>query len=674
MLREGHSADAMRAEPEHLRLGLFAVALSLILTLLMLILRVGLPTPPMALLVGPAILSVAVLPPLLLARALWVGPLAALGLLIGCALAAIGIVGTAILWIAALGSIGVAVMRTRRDGPGRLWLWTLLLIVTGLLSAQLINGSKYLSFVADQLLLYGRTDGDMMFHGAITNAYRYFHFPSTGIDGLKLLRYHTGIDALAAMIAAGSRIDAVLALIVVRAQILFPLTVFAAAWAGSVLGRALLPTYAFRPLGLTVAALLLVVLQQCGSFPELGADNDPLLLSGNLLLLIMPTVTVDLLSRRSEAWASLVLAVIAVAFLCLAKVSTGTMWCAFAGYLVLRSIGPKRAAFWITGVAMLLVFLLSTLLTTEPGQSGAVWFGTPFFVEYGFRKGNYDLPLQLHAYLLVALLAMLGFRKTSAAPQTRYLFEALLVTAALANLVGLVLQIPGADAVFFFSAVSWLVLPLLVMLAAAVPQIVRRFAPRGRRLAWGAVAVVLVAATVDGGVRTVNRFYLAVSAAALLHTGDLTYYASDRRRVWRADARRALAEHGLLGLYRLPPPTPLALGLQDALAAAKRADPATAAYIPPQSDYWNQVRDCDGRSLWPMAAAGVPLIDGYVPVQDECPQEFALTGYGTPPPVRVPLSDSELSRRAAAAGFPVVLEIESLKDRTKDRLAAPWQP
>jgi hypothetical protein len=39
------------------------------------------------------------------------------------------------------------------------------------------------------------------------------------------------------------------------------------------------------------------------------------------------------------------------------------------------------------------------------------------------------------------------------------------------------------------------------------------------------------------------------------------------------------------------------------------------------------VPDCDGKSLWPMAVAGIPLIDGYVPVQSACPQEFSLTGY-----------------------------------------------
>jgi hypothetical protein len=59
-----------------------------------------------------------------------------------------------------------------------------------------------------------------------------------------------------------------------------------------------------------------------------------------------------------------------------------------------------------------------------------------------------------------------------------------------------------------------------------------------------------------------------------------------------------------------------------------------------------------------------------VPVQADCPQEFAAIGYGPPPAVRAKLDDTELCRRADAAGFPVVMEIGSLEDRSKDRVAA----
>ena len=56
--------------------------------------------------------------------------------------------------------------------------------------------------------------------------------------------------------------------------------------------------------------------------------------------------------------------------------------------------------------------------------------------------------------------------------------------------------------------------------------------------------------------------------------------------------------------------------------------------------------------------------------QAECLQEFALLGYPPPPEVRQRLDEAELCLRAEAAGFPVVMEIESLDDRSKDRVAA----
>jgi hypothetical protein len=182
------------------------------------------------------------------------------------------------------------------------------------------------------------------------------------------------------------------------------------------------------------------------------------------------------------------------------------------------------------------------------------------------------------------------------------------------------------------------------------------------------VAVILLVLLVDGGLRADDRFNTAITGAALVRTGDTSYYTDDKRKIWRADTARALSEHGLLGLYALNPPSPSGSSFAAALETAKSAD--AAAYIPPESDYWSFVKDCDGRSLWPMAVAGVPLIDGTVPKQTECRQEFALLGYATPPEVRTRLDEAALCQRATEAGFPVVMEIESLEDRSKDSVAA----
>ncbi|GAB2176159.1 hypothetical protein [Dongia sp. agr-C8] len=667
---EGRSAEMIRPELEQLRLGLFAVALSILITAVLFAFRVGLPNPPLAILLGPAIVAVAVLPALLWGGSIWAGPLAVVGLLVGCGLAALGTIGFALLWLAAMASAGIAVRRLLDNAfqsPRRVAAWLLLLLAAALLSTLLIAGSKYTNFISDQLLLYGRTDGDVMFHGAIINAYRYFHFPSTGIDGLHLLRYHTGVDVLAAAIAGGAGIDALLGLVILHASVLFPLAVFAVGWGGLLFGQALLPV-GLRALAAATAAVIVALLIQCGSWNELSLQGDPMLFSGTLFVLLAPPIVLDLLARRAAAHVALGAAILAVPLLSLSKVSTGAVWCTLIGWLVLRLIGPKRPAFWVTAVAMTILFVGSVLIANDPGQSGAVLFGTPFFVQSGFQAGNHLLPIAVHATLLVVIGALVLLKDVVPEPARRMLIETFLLTALAANVPGLVLEIPGGDAFFFLSALNWLMAPVLAMVVASLPALIPQLQPERRRFAWPLAGLVLLALLVDAGLRADTRFYTAMSGSALVRTGDTTYYADDKRKIWRTDTARALSEHGLFGLFALQPPSPSGASIASALATAKSAD--AAAYIPPESDYWTYVKDCDGRSLWPMAVAGVPLIDGTVPVQAECRQEFALIGYPAPPEVRTRLDEAALCARADAAGFPVVMEIESLDDRSRDRVAA----
>lgn len=662
--------DSIRPELEQLRLGLFAVALSILITAILFLMRIGLPSPPLAVLLGPAIVASSVLPALLWGGSIWAGPLAVIGLLISCALAVTGTTGFALLSLLGVACVALAIRRLIDDAflsPRRVAAWLMLLLAAALLAALLIAGSKYTNFISDRLLLYGRTDGDVMFHGAIINAYRYFQFPSTGIDGLNLLRYHTGVDVLAALIAGGAGIDAVLSLVILHAEVLFPLAVFAVGWGGLLFGQALLPV-APRALAAATAAVIVVLLVQCGSWSELIIHNDPMLLSGLLLALLAPPIVMELLARREAARLALIAATLAIPALTLAKVSTGAVWCAMIGWLVLRLIGPKRPAFWITAVAMTAVFAGSFLMANTPGQTGAVLFGTPFYVEYGFKDGNFLLPLAVHATLLIVVGAFLLLRDALPPLPRRMLIEAFVMTALAANLPGLLLYIPGSDAVFFLSALNWVLAPPIVMVAASLPILIPELAPKFRRFAWAVVGLAVAGMLVDAGIKVDDKFQVAVSGAALIRTGDTTYYADDKRRVWRADTKRALAEHSLTDLYTMNPASPSGANLAAALATAKSAD--AAVYFPPESDYWGFVKDCDGRSLWPMAVAGVPLIDGTVPIQAECRQEFAQLGYGTPPEVRTKLDEAALCARAIVLGFPVVMEIESLEDRSRDRVAA----
>ena len=71
-----------------------------------------------------------------------------------------------------------------------------------------------------------------------------------------------------------------------------------------------------------------------------------------------------------------------------------------------------------------------------------------------------------------------------------------------------------------------------------------------------------------------------------------------------------------------------------------------------------------------LLVAGVPLVDGYVPVQADCPEKFVLNGFRTVPAIRSGLSDQALCARAKDAGFTTVLAVTALADRSRDRRLA----
>jgi hypothetical protein len=365
-----------------------------------------------------------------------------------------------------------------------------------------------------------------------------------------------------------------------------------------------------------------------------------------------------------QAW---LLAVLGIVLLSAGKISNGCIWAGLVGYWGLRRyrLGPN---FWFVALACAAAFLPCYILFVD--AMGGVFFGTPFFVEYGFSAGNYLLPLRVHAQALMAIVWLWRIKHDVNYSSRRFLIESLAIAIFGGVLPGLLMEIPNGDGFYFTQAVGWFSLPVLVALLASLPGRFRP-APAGRRrLAWSAVAVLALAAAVFSVKSFPLRFNIFMAYNTLLHTADRTYYDEDKRRGWREDGRRAWKAYGL-GIFRMPAPPQLGQSLADALRAFKaETGNRGAAFVPPQSDYWPLVSDCDGKVTFPMSAAGVPLIDGYLPVQSECPQQFSLRGYAPAPATRGDLSDQELCTRAQAAGFSVVLRTESLGDRSRDRKIA----
>lgn len=660
-----------------LRLALVVVIVSVVQAAFMVAFRTGLPTPPLSFTVGPAVLACAVLGPSLWAlqrpdRVIWIGPLAMAVLLIGLLLTAFGIVPIALIMLAALLLLGRGIWRLGRPGlrAQRIALWLLLLLALVVIATIQVAGTKYLNYVADQLMLAGRTDGDLLMHAAMSNAIRYFHFPSTGIDGVHFSRYHFGIDLLAAALSRGADLGVLLAMIEIKVLVLLPLLLFGAGWGGLVIGRALMPGTRFSALALTCGAAGIAFLLQDTPVGNLVTYSDPLLLSGVLMVLIAPTLVSILNDPASEtravrrAWC---IGVLGILLISAGKISNGFVWSGIVSWWALRRYGFGRN-FWIVALGCGLVFLPCYLLFVD--AMGGRFFGTPFFVEYGFAKGHYFLPLTFHFQALAAIVSLALLKQEIRRPTRRFLVETLAIAIFGGVLPGLLMEIPNGDGFYFTQAVGWFSLPVLVALLAALPDRLA-VAPAGRRrLAWSGIAVLTIAAIAFSAKVLPLRFNVFMASNALLHTADRSYYDVDKARGWREDGQRAWQTYGL-GVFRLPAPPQLGQSLADALVAFKaESGNAGAAFIPPQSDYWPLVSDCDGKVTYPMSVAGVPLIDGYLPVQAECPQQFSLRGYAAAPATRGDLTDQALCTRAREAGFSVVLRTESVSDRSRDRKIA----
>jgi hypothetical protein len=183
------------------------------------------------------------------------------------------------------------------------------------------------------------------------------------------------------------------------------------------------------------------------------------------------------------------------------------------------------------------------------------------------------------------------------------------------------------------------------------------------------IAAILVLAILD--LRTMGRSLdTFASGKALLVTGDMTYYADDKRRVWHKDAKRALHEIGFAKLLWGPLATPPGKALSEEMSAARVAEgKSVAVYVPETNhDYWNLVIDCDGKSLYPIATAGLPMLDGFTPNRMNCPMEIALRGFGTVPPAPLPASVQPVCGRAKERGFSKVLWVDDLHDSNRNRI------
>jgi len=605
------------------------------------------------------------------AQQTWVGPLAGVLLIAACAvIGVLGTIGLALVCALALACVILALRRAARARPAPTVLLLGCAIAVGgaVLFSLELGGTKYINFLVDQLILHGRADGDDYLNGALTSSLRTLLVPAPGIDGVAPTRYHFGFYALAATLTRVTGGDAGTALIGLQMLVLVPLLGFAVAHGSRLIGARLFPERESPVLLIAMLAFVVVPLAQLSGVANLVTYSTSMLLGGTLLTLVAPSILVQMPASAIRAdepigrfwWA----AAIAIPFLAVAKISAGYVWTAVAGYLALRKIGLRHLPLWLLGTGMAILFFGSVYLFAPTGHGGDSWFGTPFYVERGFAEGNYLLPLQLQWQSLAALAALLLLRTHVADGFRRLLTEAVIIAIVAANLPGLLMQIPGGDAVYFLVAAEWFALPILLAALAGTPGVLAAASRKWRIGGWAA-AVAAVVVLIIGLVDTVpERAHTFVSAEALVHTGDRTYFADHKRRALKEDAKRALHDQSLFALMQMPVAEPLGRKLADQLRSVDgAAKTGFIAFAAPGSVYWTLVGECDGKSLWPMAVAGVSMLGGQSAGKASCPDEGPLLGVGLPDVAfsAAPTND-ELCALAAQRRFRSILVIKGLDE------------
>ena len=672
--------DQLRLYPGVATVGFSSLALgtSLGMAAATLFARTGLGLPTTLLASCIAIVALSALGPALwalhaLERQRWVGPLTAVLMIGACAvIGLLGQAGVIVVSVLAIGCVAYCgwqvAARNLRPSLTGLALGCVIAIVGVLLFSLELGGTKYVNFLLDQLILQGRADGDDYLNAALTKSLSSFNVPATGIDGISFVHYHFGFYALAAQLAKTAGGDAALALIALQMIVLVPILGFALAHGARILSARLFPD--LRPHTLVFAALafVLVPLVQLSGAGNLTPHSTSMLLGGIILILVAPSFLVQAPTGALHAddaigrfwW----VAALAIPLLAIAKISAGYVWTAVAGYLALRKIGIRHWGFWLLGLAMAVLFFGGVYLFAPLGGEGGKLLGTPFYVERGFAEGNYLLPLQLQWQSLAALglLFLLRYRADDAF--RKLLVEALIIVVVAANLPGLLMQIPGGDAAYFLIAAEWFAVPVLVSALAVMPAALSAASTRKRVAGWtvaAAAAVGLLVGLVDNVPSHAHTF---VSAEALVHTGDRSYFSDHKKRALKADAKRALEGQGLLDLMQMPVSEPLGLRLADQLRSVSGAlRTGVIAFAPPESAFWTLVGECDGKSLWPMAVAGVGLLAGQTTSRASCPDEGPLLGANLPDIAlsAVP-SDEELCALARQRRFKSILIIKGLDE------------
>ena len=527
--------------------------------------------------------------------------------------------------------------------------------------AGVVWGSRYkMPLFWETLSLNSNIHHDTFYYASMANMLDTYGVPTTGLDGIPLIRYHFGSTWLYAQWAhlLGSDVLTFYSLgypVIVLPVFVASLLLFAAKLGASLRDdwRAWLVLIAA-----TVGFIPTDALEGMTIWNSNALISESYLIGMALLFLVMGTCLVHWRNTKAEqrnASSSLFFlgfVPAAIVILGLLKVSLMVLALGVAIYLLWRCRLYRRGLVIGSAVVALVAFAWTFRLVTLPAQNTGI---SPLdFMRFNTAEGWQQFFLLFHflwtwayiggrlweekAYGWVTLKTALGAGRLIDA-------EAVAAFALLGFLPGAVFSIYGGSAVYFSDVQRWIAVALIM----------------GRLPAWSALWEARRAPREKSDGIRVSTVMLAIFAAPFVVT-MLVNFGHWPARVVRAnlDTRRQLARGAAY--------EPVVTALRD-ISHLPRAERKLALLFIPQSNrqYWSMFT-ADGRCTFtPLIAPGiasVAMLDGMPSYGCKVTEQYNMNEYNprTKPQTPEDVTDASLCAKTRSKGFREVIVLDAVDE------------
>jgi hypothetical protein len=493
-----------------------------------------------------------------------------------------------------------------------------------------VNSQPFANIFSPELWLAGKLHNDTAFHVAVSAMISQFGIPSTGLDGLVRINYHSLSHAWLGLLAKSVGLQALSGYFIGMQVVALPLLFFVLANATMAFVQS--NASVARPLLLILANMSLVLLAHTWGWDS-HLVSESYILGLILVLSGLPFLKklAENTDRRLQIQHLLIGLVIGtLAFS--AKVSVGFIWLAGFGYVLIRFHQIRIAHVVILGVWAVAFAGLALTVVLPRDHVDTTTFWPLHFFRYG------DVASSNLIVISIATIVLLTQLRKASRPKQHWI-ELVLVLLAASTAPALLFQFDAGAAYYFLNVGTWIGI------------------------------AVLSATAIDLATRA--RLGLAIRAAALLTVAVLAAHAAtilpSRFVALRTSYHAQLDPQGYAAFETEGPFSQAALGAMASaysksmgphmLAELQRTDAAgrhdTLIFIPPEAAwFWSSSPICTVAPLTVPGATGLPMLMGVPPTSSGCElgEYYGYSAYG-PQSRSVDTSDVLLCGGARDRGF-----------------------